>query len=79
VEHRLYLLDPGWRPALKSNDQRAFCYHADEADGTYHRIAAGEIYLANGDEMLCLNCAFKRGLTTHERPRLREPIAQNGE
>jgi hypothetical protein len=44
----------------------------EDDEGYYHRIANGEIFVACGTEVLCINCAIARGIATRERPVLKE-------
>lgn len=69
-DHRLYLAEPGWHVAIKHDTEPLNCHLADSVDGFYHRILAGELYLAKETERLCLNCALKKGILNHERPTL---------
>jgi hypothetical protein len=72
---RLFLREPGWRVALKSGTERAFCYSMAPGQDYYHRLQEGEIYFFHGDERICLACAERRGLIAHEPKRLREPAS----
>jgi hypothetical protein len=72
---RLYLQEPGWRIAVKVGSEREFCYMAAPGQDYYHRLLDGEIFLAHGDEKLCLSCAGRRGLLAFETRPLREPAA----
>ena len=63
---RLYLREPGWRIAVKVGSEREFCYMAAPGQDYYHRLLDGEIFLAHGEEKLCLSCADRRGLLASE-------------
>ena len=54
---RLFLYENGWRIALKAGSDREFCFMTAPGQDYYHRLLEGEIYLARGDEKLCLACA----------------------
>jgi hypothetical protein len=73
--HRLFLHEAGWRVGLKSGSEREFCYMTAPGQDFYHRLQDGEVFLARGDEKLCLACAERRGLLSYEPRGLREPIA----
>jgi hypothetical protein len=70
---RLFLREPGWRVERKRSSEREHCHAMAPGEDVYHRLAEGEIYVARGDEKLCLRCADRAGLLTHEPKRLRTP------
>jgi hypothetical protein len=72
---RLFLFEPGWRIARKSNSEREFCYQIAPGQDYYHRLLDGEIYLHRADEKICLPCAARRGLLSYDPKSLREPIS----
>lgn len=72
-ERRLYLAEPGWHPVIKQGAETLHCHLANAADGYYHRIAAGEVYVSRDTDHYCLNCALKKGILTSERPTLPNP------
>jgi hypothetical protein len=79
---RLFLHEPGWGVALKIGSERAFCYQIAPGQDYYHRLLDGEIYLYHGDEKLCLACAARRGLLSHDSRSLRNaccPLPVAGE
>jgi hypothetical protein len=71
---RLYLKEPGWRVAQKTDSEKAYCYMMTPGQDYYHRILEGEIYFYHGTERLCAACAGRRGLLSHEAKPLREPL-----
>jgi hypothetical protein len=71
---RLFLFENGWRIELKAGSDREFCYMTAPGQNHYHRLLDGEIYLARGDEKLCLACAERRGLLSYEPRQLRDPV-----
>lgn len=74
---RLFVREPGWQIRQKVGSVREFCYMIAPGQDHYHRLLDGEIHLQRGDEKLCLPCADRRGLLTHEPKRLGRPaIAQ---
>ncbi len=72
--HRLLLLEPGWRVALKVGSERDFCYAMAPGQDHYHRLLDGEIFLHNNEERLCLACAERRGLLSYKPKGLRDPV-----
>ncbi len=71
---RLFLCEPGWRVAVKVGSEREFCYMTAPGQDYYHRLLDGEVYVQHGDEKLCLSCADRRGLLSHEPRRLGAPV-----
>lgn len=70
---RLFVREPGWRVGLKIGSERMFCHVTAPGEDYYHRITDGEVYLIHGDEKVCLRCADRQGLLTHEPRILRAP------
>ena len=71
----LYLFEPGWKVALKTDNDRAYCYVMAPGQDFYHRLNGGEIHLIRGDEKVCLACAGRRGLLSFQ-PRLLRDAAR---
>jgi hypothetical protein len=71
---RLFLYENGWRIALKAGSDREFCFMTAPGQDYYPRLLDGEIYLARGDEKLCLACAERRGLLSIEPRTLSELV-----
>jgi hypothetical protein len=69
---RLFVREPGWVVMHKVGSVKEFCYMTAPGQDYYHRLLDGEIYLQRGEEKLCLWCADRRGLLTHEPKRLGE-------
>ncbi|MCA9073947.1 MAG: hypothetical protein KDA93_02855 [Planctomycetaceae bacterium] len=68
ADRRLYVIDgESWRAATKRGSERQYCYVQTPGDAYFHLILDGEIFLSNGDEQICLNCALRRGLLTTDR------------
>lgn len=63
---RVFLHDPAWRVRHKTGSDREFCYVTAPGQDFHHRLSAGELYLENGEERICLPCASRRGLISHE-------------
>lgn len=73
---RLFVREPGWRVMHKAGSVKEFCYMTAPGQDHYHRLLDGEIYLQRGDEKLCLLCADRRGLLTHEPKRLGQRVIE---
>ena len=58
---RLYLKEPGWRVAQKTDSEKAYCYMMAPGQDYYHRLLEGEIYFYHGTERLCAACAGAGG------------------
>ena len=68
VDNRLYLPDTGdWEACIKRDSDKIYCYQKSPGQDYYHLILSGEIFLKNGNEKLCLACALRRGVVTHDR------------
>ncbi len=57
----------GVEARIKTDCAKEYCYLKAPGQDYYHLLIAGEIYIHRGQEKLCLNCAFKMGIITHER------------
>lgn len=65
---RLYVPhNDGWGAAVKSNSTKEYCYVKSPGDEAFHLLVSGEIYLVKGNEKVCLECALRQGLITHDR------------
>ncbi len=71
---RLFLKEPGWRVAQKTDSEKSYCYMMTPGQDYYHRLLDGEIYFYHGTEKLCAACAGRRGLLSHAAKPLREPL-----
>ncbi|GIX04058.1 MAG: hypothetical protein KatS3mg113_1064 [Planctomycetaceae bacterium] len=79
---RLYVVHPDdWEVRLKTDSTKQYCYQKKPGQDFFHLILKGEIYLAGTDELLCLQCAFRRGIVTQDRlfwqhrvPRRKPPV-----
>ena len=71
---RLFLREPGWQIAVKSDAERAFCHNMNPGEEFYHRLQQAEVYLFHGSERVCLACAERRGLIAREPKRLRDSL-----
>ena len=71
---RLFLREPGWQIGQKTDSRREFCFATAPGEDHYHRLQLGEVFVAYGDERLCIPCAERRGLIEHEPRTLRDPM-----
>jgi hypothetical protein len=79
---RLFVREPGWHVMRKIGSDREFCFTISPGRDSYHRLSDGELYLAKGDEKLCVPCASRRGLITFEPKLLRDsfvPLTIDGQ
>jgi sulfur relay (sulfurtransferase) complex TusBCD TusD component (DsrE family) len=70
---RIFIFEPGWTVTIKRGSDREFCHIMAPGQDYYHRLQDGELYLQRADERICLACATRRGIITHEPRRLRNP------
>ncbi len=67
-DHRLYVPNPeGWTAQLKIGWDKLHCYAKNPGEDYFHALMHGEIYLQNGHEKLCLNCAIRQGVISTDR------------
>lgn len=67
LDRRLYLPAPeGWQVRVKSG-LREHCFYQTPGEDWFHTLVDGELYLQNGAEKICLNCAHRRGVLTDDR------------
>lgn len=65
---RVYVTDAReWQARIKSDSERIYCYQKNPGEDFFHLIVSGEIYLARGEEKLCLRCAHRDGVVTTDR------------
>ena len=67
ADRRLYLLDADWSVAVNRGSVSQYCHSQNAGEAYFHLIVDGEIFLKNGAEKLCLNCASRLGLITSDR------------
>ena len=68
VDHRLYLTDPTTtRIEAKKSSEKGYCYHRFPGDEHFHLLMGGEVYVARGDQRICLECALRLGYLTANR------------
>ena len=67
-ERRVYVPHyEGWTAQIKTNWDKDYCYTKTPGEDYFHLLLCGEVFLANGEERLCLNCAKRRGVITDDR------------
>jgi hypothetical protein len=65
---RLYVALPdGWSAHVKQSWDKEYCFHKKPGEDFFHLLMHGEIYVQKDDERLCLQCAFRDGVVTHDR------------
>ena len=68
TDHRLYLTDPTTtRIEAKKSSEKGYCYHRLPGDDHFHLLMGGELYVARGDQRICLECALRLGYLTDNR------------
>ncbi len=71
---RIFVFEPGWTVSIKRGSEREFCHVMAPGQDYYHRLHDGELYLQRAEERICLACATRQGIITHEPRKLRSPI-----
>ncbi len=67
-DRRLYLPSPeGWEAKLKLGWEKDYCHRQNPGEDYFHLLLNGELYLQDGDEKYCLNCAVRLGIVTTDR------------
>ena len=65
---RLYVTNPDvWNAQVKQTWDKEYCYGKKTGEEFYHLLMCGEIYVFNGSEKYCFNCAQRHGLLTENR------------
>jgi hypothetical protein len=65
---RLYLAQPeGWSARVKQSWDKEYCFHKKPGEDYFHLLMHGEVYLEKDEERLCLQCALRSGVVTHNR------------
>ena len=65
---RAYLAAPeGWAAHVKQNWEKEFCFHKKPGEDYFHLLMHGEVYLQHDEEKVCLQCALRNGILTHNR------------
>ena len=71
---RIFIFEPGWTVQVKRGNEREFCHIMAPGQDYYHRLRDGELYLQRAEDRICLACATRRGIITHEPKRLPTPV-----
>jgi hypothetical protein len=67
-ERRIYVPHfEGWTAKIKTSWDKDYCYSKNPGEDYFHLLLCGEVYLENGEERLCLNCAVRRSVATDDR------------
>jgi len=65
---RLYVPESlDWTAIVKIDSDKVYCYQKNPGENFFHLILTGEIYLKGATEILCLQCALRRGIATQDR------------
>lgn len=67
---RLFIHEAGWRVSIKRGSEREFCYMMLPGQDYYHRLLDGELVVHRDVERLCMACASRRGIITHDKRHL---------
>jgi hypothetical protein len=67
-DRRLYVPHPdNWAIRVKPSFDREFCHAKFPGDEHYHLLLGGEVFLDNGEQKFCLECALRLGHITVDR------------
>lgn len=65
---RLYVINPEvWKAQVKQTWDKEYCFGKKPDEDFYHLLMCGELYIYNGNEKYCFNCAQRHGLLTEDR------------
>lgn len=53
--------------SVKMSSSKEYCFSKFPDQDHYHLLMHGELYVTNGHDMYCLECAIKQGLLTTDR------------
>jgi hypothetical protein len=68
IERRLYVPEhQHWTVRVLAGTDRQYCHQHAPGQDYFHLIVPGEICVEGDDEVLCLNCAVRRGVVTTDR------------
>lgn len=63
---RLYIAQPeGWTAGVKQTWEKEYCFHKKPGEDYFHLLMYGEVYLQHDDEKVCLQCAQRNDIVTH--------------
>lgn len=67
-DRRLYVPHPdNWAIRVKPSFDREFCHAKFPGEEHYHLLLGGEVFLDNGEQKFCLECALRLGHVTVDR------------
>ncbi|MFH1303989.1 MAG: hypothetical protein ABIK07_23280 [Planctomycetota bacterium] len=52
---------------VKTSPSREYCFSKFPGEDYYHLLMHGEVYVTNGHDMHCLECALRHGFLTRDR------------
>ena len=68
VDHRLYATDADSIDVrIKLSSEKGYCHHRFPGEEHFHLLIGGELYVARGDQKICLECAMRLGYLTANR------------
>ena len=68
VDHRLYITDPtAVEIRMKKSSEKGYCHHRFPGEEHFHLLMSGELYVARGDQKICIECALRLGYLTLNR------------
>ncbi|QDV51597.1 hypothetical protein [Gimesia fumaroli] len=53
--------------AVKTSSSKEYCFSKFPGQDHFHLLMHGEIYVTNGHDMFCVECAIRHGLLTRDR------------
>ncbi|QDT96969.1 hypothetical protein [Gimesia aquarii] len=53
--------------SVKTSTSKEYCFSKFPGEDHFHLLMHGEIYVTNGHEMYCLDCAIRQGFLTKDR------------
>tara|TARA_R110002111_G_scaffold258083_1_gene326843 strand:- start:80990 stop:81289 length:300 start_codon:yes stop_codon:yes gene_type:complete len=52
---------------VKTSASKEYCFSKNPGEDHYHLLMHGEVYVTNGHDMLCVECALRHGFLTKDR------------
>lgn len=53
--------------SVKTSSSKEYCFSKFPGQNHFHLLMHGEIYVTNGHDMFCLDCAIRHGFLTKDR------------
>ena len=67
-DRRLYVPHPDvWSVRVKPSFDREFCHAKFPGEEHYHLLLGGEVFLDDGEQKFCLECALRLGYVSIDR------------